>query len=273
MNQVLTPANANSFAGLNFITEEVKTGLFLALFGIGGSGKTSIAANIVKSKYGAPALLVSADKSYTSVTHLRSEGLDIIDVDSWQEIDKIKRALEKGDHKYKSVIWDNLSEILRLCIKRNAPSGMPEGSAALKTWGQITSQMMEFVAGIRILTVTQCMNVITVLWEETEKDELTQLIRYKVNLTPKLGAAFPGMVAMVGRLTVPGNANNGYIRKLDFSPSEKTDAKYRVAPTEAAAKIPMVLYLRGDNTFLKDFLSTVHDGTPFPVDKYGPPAK
>lgn len=272
-HMVMTPNNTASFAGLRVITEDIKTGVFMCFYGIGGGGKTTMAADVVRSPYGGPALLVSADKSYSSVVHLRSKGLTIIAPDSWDEVQNVLKTIKKGDTGYKSVIWDNLSEILRLCILKYAPTGMPEGPAAIKLWGQITAEMLKFTDQIRSLTLSQCMNVFCILWEETEKDELTQRLRYKMNLTPRLSASLPGMITMIGRITVPGNASNNYIRKLSFAPSETTDAKFRVAPTEAAAKIPVELWVKEDSYFIVDFLSAVNDGVPFPTAKYADPTK
>jgi AAA domain-containing protein len=270
---VLTPDTATSekFAGLNIIRRGTdKAGIFMALYGPGGAGKTTVASEIVLHPRGKPALLVSADGSYSSVLHLVDEGLDILFVEKWSQVQAILKEVKQGS-KYKSIIWDNISEILRLCVKHHAPSGMPEGPAALKLWGQITAGMMEFTAETRSLSMTHNLNVLSVLWEETEKDELTQVIRSKVLLTPKFGAAYPGMVTMLGRLTVPGDARNDYIRKLSFAPSDRTDSKYRVAPTEAAAKIPVELWLRKESHFIVDFLNAVKDDKPFPTKLYERP--
>lgn len=272
-NRVMTPSNVKSFGGLTIDTDETtRPGLFMAIYGTGGGGKTTLLSEIVYSNYGSPALLADVEGGSSSVVHLREHGLEIVHPTKWTDIIAIKKEFERGGHDFKTLIFDNISEIQALKVKSVAPTGMPEGSAALKLWGQITAEMMEFIRDCRNLTL-KGYNVLMVLWEETEKDELTQTIRNKVNLTPKFGAAFPGMVTMLGRLSVPGNAANGYIRKLSFAPSERTDAKFRVAPTDVASKIPLELFLRADSKFLVDFLATVRDGKPFPVNKYESPKR
>ena len=273
MNQVLTPNNVETFGGLKIIKDDVIVpGLFMGIYGTGGGGKTTLVADIVRSPYGTPALLVDAEGGSSSVTHLREYGLDIVQPTSWAQILKIKQEFERGDHKYKSLIFDNISEMLSLIVKSKAPTGMPEGNMALKIWGQVTAEMQEFVRELRASTF-KGRNVLMVLWEENPKEESTGIIHKRVNLTPKLAAAFPGMVTMLGNITVPGNEKNGYIRKLSFAPSEKTDSKFRVAPTDVAAKIPLELWLNNEVHFLVDFLATVRDGKPFPTQIYEKPKK
>lgn len=269
----MTPDNVRTFAGLIIDDGDVTPpGLFMAIYGTGGSGKTTVLSEIVLSEHGTPAILADAEGGSSSVRHLRKNGLTILHPTSWSEVKRIKRDLEKPGHGYKAAIFDNLSEMLALLVKEKAPTGMPEGSGALKIWGQITAEYQEFIRELRNLTL-KGIHVLFVLWEENPKEESTGTIHKRVNLTPKLAAAFPGMVTMVGNMTVPGTASNGYVRKLSFAPSEKTDSKFRVAPTDEASKIPLELWLDGNTHFMKDFLATVIDGVPFPVEKYGKPKR
>lgn len=268
---VMTPANITEFAGLKISKEKSPSSIFLAIYGVGGSGKTTLCAEIVNHPEGTPALLVDIDRSSGAVTHLQEKGLHIIKISTWTEAVKIKDAFKKGGHEWKGLIWDNISELLALCIRHYAPSGMPEGNAALKLWGMITADMMEFVRDIRTYCTRDGVNLFMILWEETEKNELTQRIRTKVLLTPKFGAAFPGMATDVGRLSVVGNARNDYVRLLDFSPDEDYDKKIRVAPTDAGAKIPLKLYLKAGSNFVVHYLDTIRFGTPFPVEKFEKP--
>jgi hypothetical protein len=267
----MTPKNVTEFAGLKISTEKSPTSIFLSVYGVGGSGKTTLCSLIVESEDGSPALLVDIDRSSSSVVHLQDKGLNILKISSWKDALRIKEAIKAGQTEFKSVIFDNISELLSLCVKNYAPSGMPQGSDALKIWGLVNADMMEFVRDVRTYCSRDGVNLFMVLWEETEKDALTDAIRIKVLLNPKFAAAFPGMATMVGRLTVPGTEKTDYVRLLDFAPDERLDTKYRTAPTEEASKIPMKLYLRRDSNFVVDYLNTVKHNLPFPVEKYKKP--
>lgn len=267
---VLTPDNAGSFAGLSFVNDDSPPGMFMALYGTGGGGKTTTASEAVLSPHASPGLLVNVDGSFSSVLHLREKGLDIVTPTTWAQVKAITRMIDSGDHKYKSIIWDNLTELQTLCLKVKAPSGFPEGSDALKVWGTTNAECMEFVRKRRDVAVSQGLHTFIILWEEVEKDDLTGLIRRKVQLTNKFSTAFPGMATMVGRITVPGKAPH-YTRLLSFAPSEQTDAKFRVAPTDAAVNIPLELYLNKDTHFVVDFLAATIDGVKFPSHKYAKP--
>lgn len=265
---VMTPDNAATFAGITISrSNKLDTGLCLGIYGIGGSGKTTELSKIVLSEHGTPALLVSIDGSHTSVLHLTDHGLDIVTPKNWNEVVSIHKAFKKGDHRYKSIIYDNLSVLAKWCMKGVTTLEVPQ----IQHWGQMTSRMFELVQECQDLSRIGGYNTLFVLWEDIEIDELTKIIRRKVELSAKLGAGVPGIVTMMGRLTVPGDAKSNYIRQLSFAPSEKTDAKFRVSPTEHAANIPLELYLKSDSTFLADFLATIKEGKPFPTDKYKKP--
>src|SRR5258706_15429664 len=122
MNSVLLPTNAASFAGLRIDrSKRTENGLFLALFGSGGTGKTTILSDIVRSEHGTPTLLVDVEGGSSSVRHLVEYGLEIVHVTTWREIVAIRKELDRS-HKYKSVLWDNLSEITNLYKLQVAPN-------------------------------------------------------------------------------------------------------------------------------------------------------
>lgn len=266
--------NFSDFAGLQISRETTPKSIFLGVYGVGGSGKTTLCANIVQAgEDGSPALLVDIDRSSASVVHLQEQGLNILKISTFDEAKRILAEFKRGDTPFKALIWDNISELLALCVKKYAPSGMPQGSDALKIWGIVNAELMEFVRDIRTYCSRDGVHLFMILWEETEKDQLTDVIRNKVLLNPKFAAAFPGMATMLGRLTVPGTARTDYVRLLDFAPDERLDTKFRVAPTEEAAQIPMQLYVRKDTNFVVDYLNTIKHGKPFPVEKYKKPGQ
>ena len=268
MAQVMTPDNVRSFAGLKILSaDQLEMGTCMGFYGGGGTGKTTMMAECVLSPHGTPALLMDIDGSSTSVSHLIPHGLDIVQVPRWQDVMKIAQAISNDRHPYKSVITDNLSELATLCMRNITTEPTPQ----IQHWGQMTSDMLRYVRLMRDLSRFKGINVFFSAWEETVKDEDAGYIRRVVNFTPKFAAAFPGIVTMLGHI---GIANKPELpRVLTFAPSPKLDSKFRVAPTERAAKIPQVLMRQPDSHFIVDFLATVREGTPFPVEKYSAPQR
>lgn len=263
---VLDKDNAKTFAGLPIETdEEIKSGLFVGVYGPGGSGKTTTIARLVESPRIKRMLFVDSEGGSSSVRHLVKHGLEIVKVTSWNDIRKIRAALKNEDHGYDAVGWDHISEITNLCKMSVAPSGIPE----IQQWGQILAMMMEFIREQRKLATVYGVHVLTNLWEEQAEDKELEILKTKVALFRGFQTAFPGMVTMLGRLTVVQD-KPPYLRKLSFVPSERTDSKFRVSPTDAAASIPQELYLRmdEDTNFIVDFMEAVCYGQKFNAQKY-----
>lgn len=264
----MTPSNVRSFAGLQIDDREnLSNGVFMALYGKGGVGKTTILADIVRSPHGTPALLVDVEGGSSSVTHLKKYGLDVVHATTWKQIQAIKKAIEAGGHEYRSIIWDNLSEITNIYKLVVAPSGIPE----IQQWGKILAEMMEFVRDARELTETNGINVGFCLWEEYRENPETGITKLQVNLFRSFTSTFPGMVTQIGHVSVPLNFSEN--RLLSFKPDDRNDSKFRVAPTDAADNIPKELWLDRDDYFLVDFLAMLKEGVSFPVEKYRKPVK
>lgn len=262
---VLTPDNASSFGGLKIDrSTKVENGIFMGLYGNGGTGKTTIEAEIVLSEHGTPAILIDVEGGSSSVKHLANKGLEIVHVTTWNEIVDIRKAT-KSEHKYKAVIWDNLSEITNLYKLKVAPSGAPE----IQQWGRILAEMQEFVREQREITEKRNIHTLFSLWEEIAEDKTTQMIRTKVNLFRGFAATFPGMVTQMGRVSVPSDRSE--VRLLSFKPSERTDSKFRVAPNNELDVLPREFYLDRNAHFMVDLLATMKEGKPFPNDKYAKP--
>lgn len=272
--RIMTVSNTKTFAGLSVEDEtiETKPGACFGFYGTGGAGKTTIMAEAVLSKYGTPALLVDNEGGSSSVTHLKKYGLDIVKPKDWNEITKLRKQLQ-GDHSYKAVMWDNLCEIATLCMKSVTPLEIPQ----IQHYGQRNQRILEFVREQRDLARLSGVHVFFCLWEEIDKEELTGMVRKQIALSPQLRGSIPGILTMIGRITVPSKNNPTGMRLLDFAASETQDSKYRVAPTDAAAKIPQQLWIRKDGTndvnFVVDFLNTIIEGIEFPAKKYAPPTK
>jgi hypothetical protein len=267
--RVMTPDNAQSFAGLNIVKTRtvVNRGLCMGLFGGGGAGKTTIAASILQSEFSPRVLHCDAEGGASAIAHL---DVDTARITSWSEAQRIGAEFRKaklGDTPWDTIIWDNTTELQNLNIQSICGDAPPE----IQQWGKSTSDMLRFTRFWRDLSQAIGINVILVCWDEIEKEESTGIWKRRVCFTKKLQAQYPGIIPFLGH--VSPNERDANSRVLSFRPSNKTDAKFRVAPTEAAAKIPLELYVQRDAPVLADILDTIRGGKPWPTAKYAPPAR
>lgn len=252
---------AEKFAGLQIkkaadLAES--TGLVMVVYGSPGTGKTTLFAQAQGSKYGGRVLLVDADSGTRSITDI--EGLDVLTVDNWPQIESVQRSLVMDNHPYKTVIWDNLSEYQAISIRHIAGNEVPQ----IQHYNRSTLDMMRFTRFSRDLAKNKGINVGLIAWESPDKDESIGLIKHGVGFTPSLARQMPGLVDIIGYLTV---ANDGR-RILTFQPSNRTDAKFRRAQVGPASKIPLTISYTLQDNLIVDLLNTFIGNQDWPTEKY-----
>lgn len=234
------------------------------LYGSAGSGKTPLACMLAESPYGGPLALIDAEGGFKSVNHLPN--VDRIPITEFSDIDKIYKEF-LIDCPYRSVVLDNLSEILNRDINDIAES-LPGNQAndGRAPYIRATNDVTVMIRKWRDLSELRNINVVFVAWDTTIKNEVDGSLRHKVQFNPKLAEKIPGMVDVVGYLT-PENDLAG-TRKLSFSASKFTDAKFRRSPVSVWASIPNEIYFTLGQNPMVDILATIRGGEPFPEGKY-----
>lgn len=239
-------------------------GTFMALYGGGGVGKTATIGKVAHSH--GPLLYVDAEGGGKSITHI--PGIHIAEVTTWREIANITRDLKgkAGKYPFKTICFDNLSEIQSLCLNDIVPVG---SAVQIQHYGEATARMLKLTRDLREVARTQGVHVFLIAWDSPEMSEGGVVTKRGVGFTPSLARQFPGIVTYVGYL----QAVDGYptIRRLSFTVSSKTDAKFRVSPSEAVAEIPLELWIRQEDNILGDIIETEAKGKKFPANKYGKP--
>lgn len=266
---VLTPDNVHLFPGLTIVKTKtvVNRGLCLGLFGPGGCGKTTVAASIAASEFSKRTLHLDVEGGASSIAHL---DIDTVPIAKWtdcQAVSKVFRDARADALPYDTVIWDNCSELQNVNLTSICGDRAPE----IQEWGKSTADMLRFTRFWRDMARLKGLNVIFVLWEEIEKEESSSAWKRKVSFSNKLAAQWPGIVTWIGQ--VKTFERDPKARQLSFTPTPKTDAKFRVAPNEAAANIPLELYVPRDAPVLADILDTIRGGKKWPEARYKPPAK
>ena len=233
-------------------------GMSIAIYGPPGVGKTTFCAQAIDSIYGAPVLDLDAEGGARSIAHT---AVEIVTVDSWEKIKKVSASLfALTDVPWKTIILDNMSEYQSLSIKSVAGGGPPQ----LQHWGQSTSDLLNLTRAYRDWGRKNSINVFFIAWETPEKDESTGIIKRDVGFTPSLARQFPGIVDIVGYLSV----SSGDTRSLTFAPSRTTASKFRRSLTEAARRMPLTFSYKLEDKPIVDILETLRGGGTWPADKY-----
>lgn len=255
-----------SFGGVDIIpVRNAETmGICMAIYGAGGVGKTTIVGQAA-ARYG-DMLYIDAEGGASAIKHLPN--IQLANVTSFRQIENLIKACKAEGTKspYKSVALDNMSEMQNLCIQ-----GITQGGPVqIQHWGECTAKMLKLTRDVRELSRAFGIHVFYLAWEALLKDDEGRIQKRGVKFTPSFAEQFPGIVTQVGYMEPIDRKPD--VRKLTFQVSTKTDAKFRVAPTENAAKIPLTLYVKQGADVLGDVIASSIYNEPFPVKEYAAPA-
>jgi phage nucleotide-binding protein len=269
---IITPTNIQStmFAGMQVTpAKQLRHDKLCALiYSFGGVGKTTLVGMLSQHPSSRRTLLVDAEGGATAVAN--RDNIDVVQASKWSEIDAVLREFEQqseASKAYGAVAFDNLSEYqmvqLATITSINAEIG-------IQHWGRNTANMLSFTRRVRDLSRFKGVHTMMLAWQDSEEDDVTGKVRHTVALTNKLAKRLPGVVNLVGHLTVVDNPPL-YTRKLDFAASPRTDAKFRRAAGDSASPIPLELYYGLEQNPIVDMLNTLYEDIPFPVNSYKRP--
>lgn len=266
-------------------TEQGSWGVCFLLYSTSGAGKTTLAGSAANSKeHGAPVLFIDAEGSTRVVSD--REDIDVIPINdlesgrggyAWPRILEVADDLAAGKHgldRYKTVVFDNLSEYNDACLRWvvrtfNRPNIKPQDRPDQNDWGKSTAEMLMFVRRMRDYGRNSGTNIVFIAWEMAQMNDLGQQIGERLMFNPGLSKKLPGIVDSVGFLRVVDGKTGQ--RELTFAASERTDAKFRRSGTEIASRIPDVMrWTNKEDCPLPSILATLRANTEFPTAKYNP---
>jgi hypothetical protein len=173
-----------------------------AIYGRAGTGKTTFASSFPK-----PILLLDVkDEGTGSVVDV--EQLDVINIESCEELEDVFWFLEKNPKKYKTVIIDTVSQWQQLKVEeisqgKNLKGRAPGdwGSMAKQDWGTVASYLKTWITNFRDLPME------TVFLAQDRTFNFDDEVESNQDLTPEVGPRLSPSVSshLCAAVSVIGN--------------------------------------------------------------------
>lgn len=177
-----------------------------AFYGRAGSGKTTLAGTFPK-----PLLLLDIrDKGTDSIADIK--GIDVLSIEDYEDIEDIYYdVLKGGEHKYKTVVFDTVTEMQKLVMRHVVMSKSKKksvdesrigdwGSMAKRDWGDVAAIMNKWISDFRDLDIEVVFlaqeRVKNVDDEEGEDNQLTPEVGAMV--MPSIASTLNAAVNVIG---------------------------------------------------------------------------
>lgn len=140
----------------------------VVLYGPPGSGKTTMGATFPS------VLFLSAESGLLSI---RDRAIDVWTINEWEDLEEAFAYLRKGDHTYKSVVIDSLTEVqkkLAEYIVRKFPAKRRdyEDLMSQSDWGYAIDKLRKMCRAFRDLPL----NVVFIALDQTEVSDGTETV-------------------------------------------------------------------------------------------------
>jgi phage nucleotide-binding protein len=112
-----------------------------AIYGRPGSGKTTLASSFPK-----PLLLLDiGDRGTESIADVK--GIDVMDIECMEDLEDVYYFLKANDHKYKTIVFDTVTNLQKVIMKDVAASAKKDTSK-VGNWGTLRKQDWGTVGGV-----------------------------------------------------------------------------------------------------------------------------
>lgn len=229
MTDKLTP---RTLAGLEVKKVEERSTYFNILFyGESGVGKTTLAGSASMVPEMSPVLVVDIEGGTESLKHAYPD-VDVVRVTNWKDMQKVYDVLHSGEHEYKTVILDSLTEIQKFNMYNIMASviqqrpNQDEDVPSMREWGINLEQMRRFVRAFRDLNI----HTIFTALSRSDKDAKTGITSIQPSLSGKLAgevAAFLDIVCYAYVKQIGDGEDIAFKRLLLTSKTESHVAKDR----------------------------------------------
>lgn len=237
MGEALTP---KSIAGLRISPVQERSSYFNMLFyGDSGVGKTTLAGSADDVPQMRPVLVVDIEGGTESLKHSYPD-VDVVRVTTWKEMQAVYDVLHSGNHEYKTIILDSLTEIQKFNmyeimhqLTQMRPDLDPD-VPGMREWGKNLEQIRKFVRGFRDLEL----HTIFTSLAKTDKDQKTGITTTQPSLSGKMAgevAAFLDVVCYYYVKQIGDGDDAEYKRMLLTQKTDQYVAKDR------SGRLPMVI--------------------------------
>lgn len=213
----------------------------------GGLGKTTLCASACLDPRTSPVLVLDFEGGAPiRFAKMPKGSYTIKRINSISDLNTYYTYLQKGNHPYKSVVLDSLTEIQKLGLsefvygtggtdKSFLGSVINIKQAEIQHWGKSANQIGMLVRYFRDLPMHVFFTTLTAV----QKDELTGKISYAVALPGKQSDEIPGVPDIVGYIDVAKDAaTKQEVRCVYFQPTGKITAKDRTDALGDVMKYP-----------------------------------
>lgn len=197
---------------------EVGAGLSCLFYGRAGTGKTALSSTFPK-----PLLLLDILQNGTD-TIAKVQGVDVLKVKRWEDLEEIYWYLSKGKgkEKYKSVVVDQITEAQDVCMSY-VKGDNDDDVVSKRMWGEISGEMKKLILNYRDL-INLDKNVVFLAHERASdgddaiEDQIDPTIGPRV--MPSVAGFLNGAVAVIGNTFIRErfkHVNNKRVRMVDYA--------------------------------------------------------
>ena len=235
----LTKESVRKIGGLRIEQVAEREPYINALFyGGPGVGKTLLcgtAADVIEMS---PVLLIDVEGGSFTLREKYPQ-VDVVRVQTWEDMSKVYNELFDGKTGYKTVILDSLTEIQKFSmyqimvdLVRKEPDRDPD-VPGMREWGKNTEQIRRLVRAFRDLPMNALFTALSV----SERNPRTGLDHVKPALSGKLSAEVAGFVDIVAYMyTKTKNKDTGEVGRYLLTGSTETQVA-----KDRSDKLPLVV--------------------------------
>jgi len=195
----LTEEAIAQIGGLNiYSVNSAEDFVNVLIYADSGTGKTVLSGSADAVPEMSPVLFVDIEGGTFSLRAFYPN-CQVVRIRSWKEMQELYDELRRGDHPYKTVVLDSLTEIQKFSMNEIMREVVEKDSdrdpevPGIREWGKGGEQIRRLVRGFRDLP----MNVIFTALVVDDKNQKTGKTTFRPSLPGKLAREIPGYVDLV----------------------------------------------------------------------------